>query len=100
LQFFSRDFDFEKSEENQYPKETPRMVTRGCYAEKPIARGEPSVRPALALHVNCGYGVRFNPSSISLRALSLASPWRCWILPSGLGALFVDLCRVVIGEFA
>jgi hypothetical protein len=82
LQFFSRDFDFEKSEENQYPKKTLRIITRGCYAEKTIAPGEPSVRLALALHVNCGYGVRFNQSSISSRTLSLAESARCQILLS------------------
>jgi hypothetical protein len=75
LQFFSRDFDFGKSEENQCPNETMRVVSPVTTdAERIIARGELSLGFARALHANCDYGWLFNQASISLRARSLASP--------------------------
>jgi hypothetical protein len=51
LQFFSREFDYGKSEENQYPVKTA-CATSFCWVTmttvvKIIARGEPSLNPAL-----------------------------------------------------
>jgi hypothetical protein len=100
LQFFSRDFDFEKSEENQYPKETPRMVTRGCYAEKANrawrAVSSPRARIARRLRLR-----RALQPIIDIPARPVVGESVALLdFAFELVALAVDLSQVVIGEFA
>jgi hypothetical protein len=99
LQFFSRDFDFEKLEENQYPKKTLRMIMRGCYAEKTNRAGRAFSSPRARIARKLRLRRAFQPIIDILARPVLGESAALPDFAFELVGLSVDLSQAVIGGF-